>query len=227
VHQQRVAELERQISSFQVVPEYESLQREADQINEQIKLSRSEDFIDRRNLQDLERALEDVTDPEIDYLERVYSELNVTLPASVRRRYDEVEEFHRRVMVNRRSYLEGEIANLRARLAARESERTRLGEDLAGILRTLNDGGALATLTALQQAVAQERAMLEALKHRYEAAVSLEASRAEIKAARGQIETELRADIRDREGIIEDVNRRFLKYATRLYGADREAYLDI
>ena len=34
-------------------------------------------------------------------------------------------------------------------------------------------------------------------------------------------------DLRERENIINNVNIRFLEYATRLYGSGREAYLDI
>jgi uncharacterized protein YydD (DUF2326 family) len=227
VAQKRVDDLERQIHSFRVVPEYENLQRQADEINQRIRQIRSEDVVDRRNLQDYEGALQDAASPDIDYLDSVYSELGIVLGDAVRRRYDEVEEFHHSVVRNRRAYLEGEVTAIRERLSRREAERLALGDEQASILRTLNEGGALDALTALQQALAQERAVLEALRHRFEAAQALEASAAEIKADRSQLEAETRMDLREREQIINDVNVRFLEYATRLYGSGREAYLDI
>ncbi|WP_198047299.1 ABC-three component system protein [Kutzneria sp. 744] len=227
IAQQRVNDLERQIQSFRVVPEYENLQRQADEMDRRIRQMRAQDIVDRRNLQDYEAALEDSVAPDISYLESVYSELGVVLGQAVRRRYGEVEDFHHAVVRNRRAHLEGEVESLREGLARRENERVSLGEEQARILRALNEGGALDALTALQQALAQERASLEALRHRYEAAQALEASSAEIKAERGKLEAETRMDLHERERAINDVNVRFLEYASRLYGSGREAYLDI
>ncbi|TVT33084.1 DUF2326 domain-containing protein [Amycolatopsis rhizosphaerae] len=225
--QQRVNELENQVSSFRVVPEYERLQTRADEIDQRIRHMRNEDVVDRRNLIDLEAAMQDVSDPDIDYLERVYADLGVSLPESVTRRYDEVRDFHASVVRNRRNYLETEASAVRERLAGREAERVQLGEEQSRLLRTLNEGGALDALTALQQALAHERALLESLRNRFEAAQTLEASGAEIKAERAQVENQMRADLVERDRIIDEISVRFREYALRLYGSDRSAYLAI
>lgn len=225
VVQQRVLDLERQVSEFRVVPEYENLQGKADDLEQRIRRTRTDDSLDRRNLRDLEYSLRDVTDPDVDYLETVYSGLGVTLGNVVQRRFDEVRDFHTAVVQNRRSYLEDELSALRNRLDSRVLERETLGEELARVLRLLNEGGALAALNTLQQGLASARAELEALRHRFEAAQTLEASRSEIKAERGQLESQMRADLLERDQLISEVSVRFLRYATELYGAGREAYL--
>lgn len=224
---QRVSALESQIANFQVVPEYERLQRRADEIDQNIRQTRLQDAVDRRNLQDLERSLEDVSDPDIDYLESVYSELGVVIPQGVVRRFDEVREFHASVVSNRKEYLDAEITATRERLASRARERSELGEEQASLLRTLNEGGALDALTALQESLAYEKATLEALRNRFEAAQTLEESKAEIKAERSRLESEVRTDLRERNQIVDDINVRFLRYANRLYGSEREAYVEI
>jgi uncharacterized protein YydD (DUF2326 family) len=160
-------------------------------------------------------------------LESVYAELGITLGNAVQRRYDEVKEFHQAVIRNRQTYLKSELNAINERLTLREVERRTIGEEQAQILRLLNQGGALDSLTALQELLAQERATLEALRHRYEASVALEATGAEITAERGKLETEIRIDLRERDNIINQINLRFLEYANRLYGSTREAYLDI
>lgn len=227
VAQQRLNDLEGQISQFRVVPEYENLQVRADSIAQRIRRLREEDVIDRRNREDYERALADSTEPNIDYLSSVYSELGLVLGDSVTRRYDEVADFHRTVIRNRRLYLESELGEVEERIAAREAERESLGQEQSNLLRLLSEGGALEGLTGMQELLAQERATLEALRHRYEAAVTLEASAAEIKAERGRLEAEIRLDLVERDSTINDVNLRFLAYANRLYGSNREAYLEI
>lgn len=225
--QQRVNEIENQIAAFRVVPEYERIQARADDIDKQIRRMRSEDLVDRRNIADLEAAAGEVSDPDIDYLPVVYENLGLSLPTAVLRRYDEVSDFHSSVVRNRQDYLSAEISSIRARLSAREEERIRLGEEQARLLRLLNEGGALDALTAMQQSLAAERAELESLRNRFKAASTLEASASEIKAERAQVENQMRADLMERDRIVNDISVLFRKYAIELYGGGRSAYLAI
>jgi len=209
------------------VPEYEKLQGQADELDVRIRKTQTDDALDRRNLRDLEYSLRDVTDPDVDYLETVYSDLGFTLGDVVHRRFEEVREFHSAVIENRRGYLEGELTELRSRIQARANERSQLGEELARVLQLLSQGGALAALNTLQQGLASARAELEALRHRFEAARTLEASKSEIAAERGQLESEMRSDLAERDQLVNEASVRFLRYATELYGADRKAYLEL
>jgi uncharacterized protein YydD (DUF2326 family) len=223
--EQRVRDLERQLADFRVVPEYERLREQADQLDQRIRQLRARDVVDRRNLQDLDHAVEEATDPDISYLEPVYAELGVMLTDQVRRRFDEVEAFHQSVVRNRRRYLHEEAGSIRQRLADSETERQQLGDQLARVLRTLEQGGALAALTTLQQVLAQQQALLSALRHRYEAAQALESTRREITQARLTLQQEMDRDIEERRGFIDEATVLFSELARRLYGADRTAYL--
>ena len=226
VAQQRVQDLAQQVSDFRVVPEYERLQAEADEIDRRIRQMRLEDAVDRRNLQDLLAATTESVEPDTSYLYDVYADLGVALGDAVRQRFEDVQEFHRTVIQNRQSYLADEIAAIEQRLSTRQAERDTLGDQQAQILQTLNDGGALDALTAMQELLSRERATLAALRFRFDAAQSLEASRAEIAADRNALEAEMRTDIRERERMISDITILFLKYAQRLYGDGRTAYLE-
>ncbi len=223
--ERRVTDVERQLAGFHVVPEYENLHQAADQLDQRIRQLRSRDTVDRHNLQDLEKALEEATDPDVSYLEPVYAELGIMLTDQVRRRFDEVEAFHQSVVRNRRRYLDEEAGAIRQRLADSESERNQLGEQLAQILRTLQEGGALEALTTLQQVLGQEQAVLSALRHRYEAAQALESTKREITQARLTLQQEMDRDIEDRRGQIDEATVLFSEFARRLYGSGRTAYL--
>ncbi|MEV4705446.1 ABC-three component system protein [Actinoplanes sp. NPDC049316] len=223
--EQRVAEVAAQVDSFRVVPEYENLRQQADDLDQTIRQLLSRDTADRRNLEDVERALEEATEPDISYLEPVYAELGILLTDQVRRRFDEVEAFHHSIVRNRRQYLEEERDTIRQRLADSEAERSRLGEQLASTLRSLEEGGALTALTALQQVLGERQATLAALRHRYEAAQALEATKREITQARLTLQQEMDRDIDDRRGFIDEATVLFSRFARTLYGADRTAYL--
>ncbi|MEU9888463.1 ABC-three component system protein [Sphaerisporangium sp. NPDC051011] len=223
--EQRLTELERQIADFQVVPEYENIRREADRIDQQIRALRASEAIERRNLQDLERAMEDVAEPDDRYMEAAYKQLNMILGREVRRRFDEVRAFHQTVVRNREKQLSEEVARLRELLSERGRRRQELGERQAVLLRTLNSGGALDALTSLQFALAREQAHLESLRHRFQAAQALEASRRDIDAQRLELEQEMIVDLEDRDAATREANALFNRYARRLYGDGKNPYL--
>ena len=170
VTESTIGRLKTQIAEFRVVPQYEAVKNQADDLSRRMRELVAQDLIDRRNLDHLEKAVEEAVDPEVAYLERVYSDLGVSLGSQVRRRFDEVRAFHQAVVRNRRSYLVDEIAEARERLLTREGERADLDVRQSALLRELSEGGALEALTTLQKALAQEEATLGALRHRYEAA---------------------------------------------------------
>ncbi len=223
--QQRVDDLKRQIDEFQVVPEYEEIQREADEVNRRIRRLRNDEVVHRRNLEELEQAVADVHEPDDRYLEQAYAELNVVLGDQVRARFDQVKEFHQAVVRNRRHYLDEEITQLRERISASEREREELGRRQAELMRILNEGGALDTLTVMQHALGRELAHLEALQHRLNAAQALEQSKREIDREKDRLEEEMQTDIEERAEVEQQANALFSSFVQELYGNDRTPYL--
>lgn len=223
--EQRVSELDRQIANFQVVPEYENIRREADELDRRIRSLRASDAVDRRNLQDMEQSVDEVAEPEDRYLESAYKQLNLILGQEIRRRFDDVRAFHETVVRNREKQLHEEIFRLRQLLGERAQTRARLGERQAALLRTLNSGGALDALNALQYALAREQAHLESLRYRFQAAQALEAGRREIEVKRLELEQEMVTDLEDRDFATREANSLFNTYARRLYGDGKNPYL--
>ncbi|MGA4902832.1 ABC-three component system protein [Streptomyces griseoincarnatus] len=222
-----VSRLKEQIGSFRVVPAYEELKNRADDINRRIRAIPNEDITDRRNLEDLQKSVSEAADPDTSYLEQAYQELGVTLGGQVRQRFDAVQAFHASVVRNRRRYLMDEMNIIQQRLEARGREREQLGEELASVLKSLDEGGALEALTALQQALAQKQASVDALKHRYEAAQALESSARQITAKRAELQEAMATDLDERQAQTREAILLFAEYARRLYGPEHEAYLAI
>ncbi|MGW4384452.1 ABC-three component system protein [Kitasatospora sp. NPDC004531] len=227
VQESAIGRLKTQIAEFRVVPQYEEIKRQADELSRRIRDLGAEDAVDRRNLDHLEKSIEEAEDPEVRYLDQVYTDLGISLGTQVKRRFEEVRDFHRAVVHNRRSYLADEIAATRARIADRVAERNRLGGELAEKMRELAEGGALEALTTLQQALAQEEAALGALKHRYEAAQAVETSSREIEAARIDLIRAVELDVVERRQQIDRATVLFNRYVHRLYGAGRLSYLSV
>ncbi|APU13273.1 MULTISPECIES: ABC-three component system protein [Actinoalloteichus] len=227
VTESRIRDLEQQIRDFRVVPQYEELKKSADALTRRIQQIGIDDAIDQQNLDQLEAALTEDVDVEIDYLETVYSEVGIVFDGQIRERFSDVRSFHEAVVRNRRTYLSQELGTIRARLASRRAERAALGEEQRHILRRLNEGGALEALNLLQQASAKEEADLGSLRHRLAAAETLEASKREITAQRDALTQEIADDLAERSEQTTQATLLFYEYAQRLYSDVRGAYLVI
>jgi uncharacterized protein YydD (DUF2326 family) len=227
VEQQRVLTLERQLESFQVVPEYERLKAEADSLTAQLRSETDRDVIDRQNLAQLEEAIAEEQPPDSDYVERVYAELGVQFPAGLRRSYEDVRDFHESVVKNRRYYLESEMRTIRDRMDARRESLRRIDARRAEIMRTLDSGNALGSFIALQRVLAQDQANVGTLRNRFEAAEALESTDREIKARRVELQARMSADLSERESAVNLATVLYAEYARALYGEDRKAYLVI
>ncbi|MFD7049655.1 ABC-three component system protein [Streptomyces mirabilis] len=224
---QRIEQLRTQVANFRVVPEYARLASEADTITQRLRDLANLDSIDRANAEDLRRSVEETSDTSSEYLAPAFDELSITLPELVLRRYDEVRAFHDTVVRNRRKYLTEEIQEIDGRLHARAAERESLGARQSEILRELNEGGALESLTVLQQALATEQSRLDTLKHRFEAAETLESSKLQIEAQRAQLRRDVSQDLSERNARIDRAIRLFSTYAQQIYGDMRDAWLSI
>jgi uncharacterized protein YydD (DUF2326 family) len=227
VAEQRTQVLERQLNGFRVLPEYERLKAEADSLTWQLKSETDRDVIDRQNLTQLEEAIEEEQPPESDYVERVYAELGVQFPDSIRRSYQDVRNFHDSVVRNRRYYLESEIRAIRERMVTRREMMEQLDTRRAVIMSTLEHGGALNSFLSLQKVLARDQADVETLRNRYEAADALEATDRQIKARKVELQERMSADLSEREAAVNQATVLFSDYARALYGEDRQAYLVI
>ncbi len=223
----RVGELDEQLREFKVVPEYESIQQKADDIDESIRRSRLRDAADRRNLADLQRSVAADYEPDTSYVERVYRELGRVLPGEIRKSYDDVLAFHDSITSNRRAYLETEINAVRERLQKRTQQRAVLGVEHSKLLELLSQGGALDAYSTLSNQHATARAQLETLTSRLDTAKKLEATQAEIKQERLSLQQQISRDLDERAPQIDEINALFQSFVGSLYSPDRDAFVEI
>ena len=227
VAEQRSQTLERQLDEFRVIPEYERLKAEADQLTQELKSETDNDVVDRRNLAQLEEAIQEEQPPETGYVEEVYAELGIAFPNTVQRSYADVRSFHDSVLRNRRYYLETEIRAINERVSQRRERLRQLDLRRSEIMNALQEGGALGSFLALQKLLAQDQADIKSMRNRFEAASALEATDRQIKARRVELQERMSADLLEREAIVSQATVLFADCARALYGEDRSAYLVI
>jgi len=102
-------------------------------------------------LENYAESLKIETDPGEIEIRRAYELASVELPGVVLKRFDEVRDFHRGVIEDRRAFLSSEIARLKAAVEDRTAQMRRLSEERADLLGVLRSHGALDEYMRLQQ----------------------------------------------------------------------------
>lgn len=217
VAEARLNGLKSQLVTFRVLPQYQELEREADQITRWLNAISNDNTIDAAVIRDLERALQSEAPPSIDALERIYAEAGVALPWIAIKRYHEVRSFHESVVRNRRDYLSGELLAARQRIVSREQEKLRLDRRRAGIMGILKSHGALDHFARLQGETGRLEAEVESLRQRFEAAEQLEGTKNELEIERNRLTLRLRRDFSEQKGRLAEAIIAFEETSKRLY----------
>lgn len=215
--QEKVTTLRSNIGDFRVVESFHELEREANTISARIRRLADENTIDRSLVEQLMSTYELETPPSADDLTAMYEAAGVQLGQLVRRRFEEVLQFHESIVQNRARHLQEQLAQAELRISEREAEQRDLDGRRAEILRTLQSGGALAELSGLQEELGKAQSRLEELRASYKVADQLAVGKAGVKKARQDLHVALQEDHREREAQLDEIIRRFEEFSAHLY----------
>ena len=213
----RTDRLREQLDAFRVVPEYKELEREASDITGEINNLNIENIVDQELIRELQASLEVEDAPDFQDLDKLYAEAGIVLPDLPRRRIEDVKQFHRIIVENRRSHLGTELESAKQRIAERDQRKDRLDQRRGQIMDLLKTGGALEHYTGLREELGRSEAESEMLKERLETAERFESTKTELDMERTRLVTELRDDIHERDHIVREAILSFEKISSSLY----------
>ncbi len=142
---------EASLKSFKVHPQYQDIERRANDITAALQRLSDANFSDSRLLENYSESVKVEVDPGEGEIRRAYELASVQLPDVVLRRFDEVRDFHRAVIEDRRTFLAGEIGRLKAAVTDRTAQMQRMSEERASLMGVLQSHGALDEYLKLQQ----------------------------------------------------------------------------
>ena len=213
----KLSNLRSQIGSFRILPQYEELETEANQLTQHLKNISNANTIDTAAIRDLEKAMENEAPPELTELETIYAETGIVLPELALKRYEEVKSFHQSVVRNRRDYLSGELTAAKQRKTSREEERQRLDQRRAEVMSVLQSHGALEQFARLQGEAGRMEAEVETLRQRFESAELLESTANELEIERNRLALRLRRDFSEQRLRLDEAILAFEETSNRLY----------
>lgn len=215
------------LDRFQVHPQYRDIEKEASALTQAIHDVGNQLFEQRRMIEYYQAALREETPAEASQVERLYREAGVALGEAVVRTLAEAEEFHHKIVVNRRRFLAGEIERLEAGTAHLEARSREMTDRRAALLTVLKHHGALEEYEKLVQRLGEQESVLRELEQRIENLRKLETGKAEIKARLALHAREARLDFDEREPIRDKAIRYFNDYSQELYEAPGNLILEM
>lgn len=222
----------RNLDNFRVDDQYAVHQDRADEISRSIRDANDHSLALESRLGDLDEGMAEHPESEAGSLsgrnlEKLYSELKITLPELVVRRFDEVEAFHASIVSNRRKFLERERIGIEEELRTVRAEITRLDKERSELLRLLETSMALETFRETQRALTRLDSDIVNLEN----AVRLRASAAETRLRRKTLATEaeyaVRTELAEHSDSINGAVDLFSDLAEEIYGGSHEANLRI
>lgn len=225
VAERKFKRLQQEIFSFQVLPEYRALEREASELARRLSELSNQNTIDEETIRELEETISTEKPPEMTDVRKVYEEAGIVLPDLATKRLDDVEKFHAAVISNRRSHLQGELDSALNRVKKRQTEMVKFDERRRQIMETLSIHGALDQYNKLQQELNRVQAEAEEIRKRYEIAEKIETTDTDLSIERKQLHKRLIDDHKEQEEILEEAIITFEDLSSEL--SEREGSLTI
>ena len=192
--QNLVAKTDKELKSFQVHPQYMQIQSEANDLTRQIHDLNNE-ALQLRRLIDFHR--QSMTAEELAQDSRVvdlYDAAKVALAEPIRKRLEDVQQFHHQVTNNRRDFLRSEASRLGRQLADTNLAIEEKSSRRALLMRVLNTHGAIEEFSELRQLNLQQHTDLETIENCLESRKQIETETSELNIEREKLFLDARRD---------------------------------
>ena len=216
-----------QLESFRVHPQYTEIEQEANELTATIQELTNANLVDGA-LADLYRdSLEDEQDPGAEETLEVYRAVGIAMPALVRRRLSEVQDFHRQLLTNRRAYIQAEIQRIEANKSQRKLHIQDASERRAQLLGVLQAYGALNEYNRLQELHLAVVSELNDIDRRIDNLRRFEQGKSEARVKREILVQTARREFEERRYAREAAINLFNLNSEALYSAPGNLVLDV
>jgi uncharacterized protein YydD (DUF2326 family) len=182
IAQEGAAERERfRLAQFRVHPRYREIQDRVSRLTAETHRLIAEAVSDRETLTFYRQAVIDEEEVPGERVREIYAEAEVEFPDHVSRRLDEAEEFNRRLVANRREYLQGEIDRLESAIAQADATIGELDGEREAALSSIAGKGAALEFEQIDQRHTELIEEVGALRNQIEQMRNLEEGLAEIQ----------------------------------------------
>jgi uncharacterized protein YydD (DUF2326 family) len=190
----------KEVNSTSVVDGYRRHEITANELTGRIRDLNEANLEDLDLVEDIELALKEVEDASVADLKSMYEQVGIFFSDQVKKRFEQVEAFHKQVAKNREAHLKREKKNATERLANRKKEINELQVSLKDKLALLRSGMAIERLTLLQSDLNRLEAEQADLRHQLPRFRNVEEDRKRLGREINDLVDLIGQDVLEREG---------------------------
>lgn len=218
---------EKALKSFKVHPQYEDIQNEADRLTGELHEQTNRNVSDRRRLARYQASITEEKPPSTIALEKLYEESGLIFSDAVKRTLSEAKEFHEKIVLNRRDFLQTEIERIERSINEREGHIKQLTEERAALLEILSTHGALQEMTKLQERNVAIKGKLDRVQSRIREVKDLKVRKRDVKIAKTELVKVAEQDYEQRRSVWSAAVRLFNDHSQVLYELPGKLIIDI
>ena len=151
--QQKLNQLKERVAAFRVHDEYYAIQDEADNYTSEIHQLLNEINLHEQAVQQYEDNIRQEQDITVDEVKNIYSDAGIYFNDNLQKKLEEIQEFHKVVVLNRAQYLKDEIKRLKALTKEKKQTVESLSVKKESAMGVLSSHGALDEFSQLQNRV--------------------------------------------------------------------------
>ncbi|MDX9931802.1 MAG: DUF2326 domain-containing protein [Bacteroidales bacterium] len=153
--EKKLERLTKSIAEFKVAEDYDSIRKEADEISEQLKRYKNRRSVIFNAINNIEKSLDIRPDISSKDIQNLFEDAKITINESIKRRFDEVEDFNRKLLGNRKARLLDEKKLFESQLNELDGIIRRLGKAQDEKLSLLKATGSLEEYSKLNEQCSQ------------------------------------------------------------------------
>jgi len=222
-----ISRLSEELETFKVHPQYFQIQEEANRLTREIHDISNRLTIDKQILTKYRESIVQEKDISTEKVKEVYRQAGLVFNETLSKKLDDVSDFHKTIISNRKEYLKAEITRLEREIEEQELKIKQLSDKRAGSLEILKTHGALEEYTRLQERAAIMKQQLEEVKNRKENLRKFEEGKSSLKIAKTELFQKTSIDRRERKPGVDSAVRLFNRYSERLYNEPGVLSIDV
>jgi len=186
-----IKNIEANIESFKLAPNYEDVEVKANELTAQIKDLWYQNYNGRKNLEGYKNSYKVDIDINIQRIENLYKEANELLAGRIRKTLDDAISFRKHLSNSRRSFLSNEINSINLIIKTNEEKIDQLETERARIFGFLSARAAIKDLSEAYFSLSKKRESLGELEGKVKLYIDLSKEKADLRSEEAKLVGEM------------------------------------
>ena len=201
-----IEKIGKDIDDFNVLPEYENVQKIADSLTHEIQNLVNRNIFLKKKLKEYLKSTENESlDENVDLLKSVYAESEIVFSDKILQTLNSAIEFHKEIVENRKNFLSSEILKIKNEIENNEQLIKEKSDERTDKMKILQSHGALSEYSKLQDTKTKYITELESLNRELDDWKEAGNTLGDLKKLKNVLSSQIENDIISNENLREEI----------------------